>query len=77
MCEFMRQPICSLELKAKRLITVYGLRLDCVLWGERVNNTSLLWGPLQRKWHFSPPENLLLCDKASFNATQSNTHEWP
>lgn len=44
MCKFMRQPICSLKLKAKRLITVYGLQLDCALKGQRKQATSLLRG---------------------------------
>lgn len=82
MYKFMRQPICSLKLKAKRLITVYGLRLDCALKGQRKQATSLLrggenWPPSRQNWHFSASENLLLCNKASFNASFSSTHERP
>lgn len=42
MCKFLRQPICGQRLKATRLITVYGLRLDCTLKGQRKQATSLL-----------------------------------
>lgn len=42
MCKFLRQPICVQRLKATRLITVYGLRLDCALKGQRKQATSLL-----------------------------------
>lgn len=42
MCKFLRQPICSQRLKAARLITVYGLRLDCAVKGQRKQATSLL-----------------------------------
>lgn len=42
MCKFLRQPICSQRLKAAWLITVYGLRLDCALKGQRKQATSLL-----------------------------------
>lgn len=42
MCTSLRQPICGHRLKATPLITVYGLRLDCALKGQRKQATSLL-----------------------------------